>query len=331
MRESSEKETTIQVLTYSNTAVAKIHRESLLVFWFVSLPGSHDTVPGCFERSPPRSPAGLVQTRDLDFTFPTLPSTISRVQEFIASGSTDPAPLIEIVKQDPSVSVNVLRRANSAFYGVRREVDNVDQAVRLLGYVEISSIVLIDGVRELREDFRSHRSLLKRIAHTATFTGRFAQRLVERLEVPDEQARVAFAAGFICEMARLVLLHVAPDRYESLVESSELPLPTAEAEKQIFGESYRTLASRASVQWDLPERISEVLNLVAGAVEQADSSQKTLALVIRAGSDIARRDLEDETALVESGLEEIQNPALENLVGVAAQEASTYAAEIGRF
>lgn len=272
-----------------------------------------------------------METRDLDFTFPTLPSTISRVQEFIASGSTDPAPLIEIVKQDPSVSVNVLRRANSAFYGVRREVDSIDQAVRLLGYVEISSIVLIDGVRELREDFRAHRSLLKRIAHTATFTGRFAQRLIERLEVSDKRTRVAFAAGFICGMARLVLLHVAPDQYESLVESSELPLPTAEAEKRVIGESYRTLAARASVQWELPERISEVLNVVAESAEQADSSKKTLALVIRAGNDIARRDLDDETALAESGLEEIQNPALENLVGVAAQEASTYAAEVGRF
>jgi HD-like signal output (HDOD) protein len=272
-----------------------------------------------------------VQTGDLDFTFPTLPSTISRVQEFIASGSTDPAPLIEIVKQDPSVSVNVLRRANSAFYGVRREVDNVDQAVRLLGYVEISSIVLIDGVRELREDFRSHRTLLKRIAHTATFTGRFAQRLVDRLEVPAEMTRVAFAAGFICGMSRLVLLHVAPDRYESLVESGELLLPTAEAEKRGFGESYRTLASQASVQWDLPERISEVLNLVSGSADEAGSPKKTLALVIRAGSDIARRDLEDDAALAESGLEEIQNPALKNLVGVAAQEASTYAAEVGHF
>lgn len=272
-----------------------------------------------------------MQTRDLDITFPTLPSTISRVQNFIASGQTDPAPLIEIVKQDPSVSVNVLRRANSAFYGVRREIDSIDQAVRLLGHVEISSIVLIDGVREFQEEFRAHTSLLKRIAHTATFTGRFSQEFVRRLEVPDEWTRVAFSTGFICAMARLILLHMAPDQYESFVESQESLLPTAEAEEQTFGESYRTLAPKASAQWELPERISALLDIVAGPIEQAEHPKKTLAVAIRTGSDIAHRDLEDETVVSERSLEEIQNSALENVVDVAAKEASSYAAEVGHF
>lgn len=81
-------------------------------------------------------------------------------EEFIASSQTDPAPLVEIIEQDPSVSVNVLRRVNSAYYGVRREVESIDQAVRLLGCVEISSIVLIQGVNEFQEHFSSHLSLL---------------------------------------------------------------------------------------------------------------------------------------------------------------------------
>lgn len=270
-----------------------------------------------------------VQTRDLDITFPTLPTTTSRVQEFIASGQTDLDPLIEIIKQDPSVSVNVLRRANSAFYGVRREIDSVDQAVRLLGHVEISSIVLIDGVREFQEDFRAHTSLLKRITHTAAFTGRFAQEFVQRLDMPNEWTRVAFSAGFICAISRLILLHVAPDRYETFVESRELLLPTAAAEKQAFGESYRTLAPKASEEWELPEQISEVLDIVAGPVDQAEPPEKTLAIAIRTGSDIAHRDLEDEAVVPDSSFEELQNPALENLVGVAAKKASKYAEEIG--
>ena len=76
------------------------------------------------------------------------PPSALYAEEFIASSQTDPAPLIEIIEQDPSVSVNVLRRVNSAYYGVRREVESIDQAVRLLGFVKISSIVLIQGVND---------------------------------------------------------------------------------------------------------------------------------------------------------------------------------------
>lgn len=187
-----------------------------------------------------------METHSIDVTFPTLPSTISKVEEFIATSQTDPAPLVKIVEQDPSVSVNVLRRVNSAYYGVRREVESIDQAVRLLGFVEVSSIVLIHGVSEFQEHFSSHSSLLRRIAHTAVFTGRFVQQLSRALDVSNEWTRRAFMSGFVCAMARLILLHVAPDRYETLVERSETALPTAEDEEHVFGASYRTLAAAAA-------------------------------------------------------------------------------------
>lgn len=272
-----------------------------------------------------------METQSLDITFPTLPSTISKVEEFIASSQTDPGPLIEIVEQDPSVSVNVLRRVNSAYYGVRREVDSIDQAVRLLGFVEVSSIVLIQGVNEFQEQFSSHSSLLQQIAHTAVFTGRFGQQFTSKLDVPDDWTRRAFLTGFVCAMARLILLHVAPDQYETLVETSEMSLPSAEEEEHAFGASYRTLAPAAATNWELPERICAVLRQVAEPTEKADDPEQILALAVRIGSFLGRRDLEEEPLLPETGLEQVQTPALEELVTEAAQDASTYAAEVGHF
>lgn len=229
------------------------------------------------------------------------------------------------------MSVNVLRRVNSAYYGVRREVESIDQAVRLLGFVEVSSIVLIQGVSEFREHFSSHSSLLRRIAHTAVFTGRFVQQLSRALDVSNEWTRRAFMSGFVCAMARLILLHVAPDRYETLVERSETALPTAEDEEHVFGASYRTLAPAAAANWDLPERICAILQAVAEPTEEADGPEQILALSIRIGSFLGRRDLEDEPLVPETGFEQIQTPALEKLVIEVAQDASTYAAEVGHF
>jgi HD-like signal output (HDOD) protein len=265
----------------------------------------------------------------LDLTFPTLPSTISKVEEFISSSQTDPEPLIEIVEQDPSVSVNVLRRVNSAYYGVRREIESVDQAVRLLGFVEVSSIVLIQGVNEFQEHFSSHSSLLRRIAHTAVFTGRFGQKFSTALDMPHEWRRRAFLTGFVCAMSRLILLHVAPDRYETLVETSDMPLPPAEDEKDAFGASYRTLAPTAAAHWELPERICATLREAAHPTEEADGPKQILAVSIRTGSFLGRRDLDDEPLIPENGLDQIQTSALEELVTEVARDASTYAAEVG--
>jgi hypothetical protein len=75
----------------------------------------------------------------------------------------------------------------------------------------------------------------------------------------------------------------------------------------------------------------KIPTVVAGPVEQAEPPEKTLAVAIRTGSGIAHRDLEEETGVPDSSLEEVQDPALENLVGVAAKNASTYAEKVGHF
>lgn len=270
-----------------------------------------------------------METTTLDISFPTLPSTMSEVEEFIASGQTDPEPLIDIIKRDPSTSVNVLRRANSAYYGVQREVDSVGQAVRLLGFIEVTSIVMLDGVNEMREQFTANADLLRRIMHTSVFTGRFAQQLARQLGLADEWTRPAFSAGFIHVMGRLVLLYSAPDRYETLVEAQDELLPGADAERRVFGESHRTLAPRASDHWNLPDRIHSILESAADPSDLSDDDRKTLAIAIRTGSRLAQQDLAGEPFAPAEVLPQIDNSSFEEVVLEAAEDAKEYASSVG--
>ncbi|WP_232798295.1 HDOD domain-containing protein [Salinibacter altiplanensis] len=269
--------------------------------------------------------------QDLALTFPTLPSTISKVEEFIASGQTDPAPLVEIVERDPSVSLNVLRRVNSPYHGLQREVESIDRAVRLLGFVEVSSIAMIEGVEELQDHFDSHSTLLRQIAHSAVFTGRFAQGLTEALDVGEDWARIAFSAGFLHAMGRLVLLHIQPDRYATLAEADTRPLPGTEAETHAFGENYRTLAPQAADHWNLPERICSVLQIAANPTDRPESPGKTLGVSIQNGSDLARRDLTEDFAGSLETAGETSAADIDHLVAKVAQDASLYASEVGHF
>ena len=180
----------------------------------------------------------------LEASFPTLSSTIKEVEELIASGQTDPEPLIEIVKGCPSMSLNILRRANSAYYGLRHEVESVEQAVRLLGFIEVTSIVILEGANEMRDQLTNHTDLLDRILRVSSFTGRFAQQLARKLDLVNEWTRLSFSVGLIHAMGRLVLLHTAPDPYGTLADERDAPLPAADDEHRLFGESHRTLALR---------------------------------------------------------------------------------------
>jgi HD-like signal output (HDOD) protein len=275
-----------------------------------------------------------MEIKTLDLTFPTLPSTMVEVEKLIASGRTDPGLLVDIVKRDPSTSVDVLRRANSAYYGLRHEVECVEHAIRLLGFIEVTSIAMIEGVNEMQEQLTTRRDLVNPIMHASVFTGRFAQQLTHQLELATEWTRLAFSAGLIHVICRLVLLYSAPDQYELLAETQDMSLPEADAERRRFGESHRTLAPLACNHWGLPDRICSVLR---GAVDPSDLStgqRRTLAVAIRVGSLLARRDLACEPFVPSQALPQIEtsmseDSMFEKFAVRAAEDATDYTSNVG--
>lgn len=270
-------------------------------------------------------------TDTLDVSFPTLPTTIEEVEELIATGETDPDRLIEIVKQCPSTSVNVLRRANSAYYGLRHEVESVEQAVRLLGFIEVTSIVILEGANEMRDQLTNHTGLLDRIMHASIFTGRFTQQLVRQLDLADDWVRLSFSVGLIHVMGRLVLLYSDPDQYGPLADGQDASLPAAADERRLFGESHRTLALLASEHWGFSDRICSVLRGTIALSDLPEGRRRTLAVTTRAGSALAQRDLEGDSFELPDDLPMAETGLSEELVVVAAEDAKNYSANLGAF
>ena len=91
------------------------------------------------------------QEPNLEIRFPPLSRTVSEVSAVVdMAESPDTRRLAEIVHADPVTAALVLRRINSAYYGLRRRFSNVQQAVALLGFLEVCDIVLTAGMLKLR-------------------------------------------------------------------------------------------------------------------------------------------------------------------------------------
>ena len=99
------------------------------------------------------SDAFLGETPDFNLRFPPLPKTLEEVSKLISEHAElpDTPRLADIVGADPIVAAFVLRRVNSVHHSVRRSVDDVRKAVRLLGYQEVVNIALAVGMMQLEE------------------------------------------------------------------------------------------------------------------------------------------------------------------------------------
>jgi HD-like signal output (HDOD) protein len=80
-------------------------------------------------------------------TLPPLPKSVVEIQKITSDPNGSIADLIKVVKDDPMLTANLLKAANSPLYGFSRQIKNVDQAVSLFGMSTVKGFAVASAVR----------------------------------------------------------------------------------------------------------------------------------------------------------------------------------------
>lgn len=77
---------------------------------------------------------------------PQMPMPVQKVLAYIGNPDADLRQLARIIEFDPGLTVNVLRMANSSFFGGAGKVTTVKEALMRLGLHRIYQLVIASGV-----------------------------------------------------------------------------------------------------------------------------------------------------------------------------------------
>ena len=76
----------------------------------------------------------------------TLPSTVVELLSLLGDATTCAEEVKRIIERDPAMTANVLKLGNSAFYGVRREISCVRDALVLMGNRSVAALSFATGM-----------------------------------------------------------------------------------------------------------------------------------------------------------------------------------------
>lgn len=187
---------------------------------------------------------------------PTLPEVPMRILQLIASEESSMGDISRIVERDPSLTANILRVANSPYYGMRQKVGSLKLALTMLGMSEIINIVTsISIVRLFPTRRRSNFDRLK-FWHHSFGCAAGARMLAADLEFDTKG--VEFVAGLLHDIGKLVLdqyFHARLREIRKLREKEGMSL--LEAETRAIGVDHATLGSWLAQRWDLPASLIE--------------------------------------------------------------------------
>lgn len=190
---------------------------------------------------------------------PALPATAAQILQLAADPRANARQLADIIEQDPGLSAQVLRYANSSLYGYSGKIKNLQTAIaRVLGFEFVLNMALGFSIgKSLRVPQDGPFGLDAFWKHSV-----YAGRLVEELAVklPRKQAiprGTAYLAGLLQNLGRLVLGHTFQPEFFILNRFAQAnpDMPTCELERHVLGVTHDQIGAWLMEAWGLPQEL----------------------------------------------------------------------------
>ena len=239
---------------------------------------------------------------------PPIPQAAQRALALIRTPESNASTLARIIEVDQVLTTQLLRWANSAYYGMESRIASVQQAIVVLGLDVIQELIMTYSFSDrLYKPLPGYDLQRGELWQHALGTAIGAKLISKQLHLKIDED--AYFAGLLCDVGKLV--------FEKLLREPGLNRSTwgqhsfLELERSNFGLDHAMLGAEIARQWQLPENLATAIahhhepqaaedhQLLVATVHVADVSMMILGIGI--GIDGLCYPLE-ETALKRLGM-----------------------------
>jgi len=185
---------------------------------------------------------------------PAPPETAARIVRACGDPDIGANKLSRIVASDPILTAEILRTANSAFFGFKHKVTTAQSAVTVLGNRALRSIALCFAVRDSVQPGAVPGLDIVSYWEDALRHAVAARILSTRMRLDTEEA---FTVGLLQEFGLLAMFYAQPDECHRWPNMRPMhPEERRKEEHQVFGTTHDQVGKMLAKTWALPEEIS---------------------------------------------------------------------------
>lgn len=193
-------------------------------------------------------------------TLPAMPSVTMELMLAFTDEELETETLARKLSRDQALVARVLRVANSPFYGLRRQICTVQEAIVVLGLSSVRMLVTAAAVigqfptRERRDDLHAFWQHSIGVACCAKV-------LCEHVgEHVGENHDTAFVCGLLHDIGRLVLVHYYPLQYAQVEDYCVLEdVSRLDAERAVLGLDHAAIGAALVAHWNFPQQIQQAV------------------------------------------------------------------------
>jgi len=184
-------------------------------------------------------------------SLPQFPENIISVQRLIENPESEITDIARYISMDPALTADLLKIVNSAQYMLSKKVDNITDAVKMVGMQGIKNLLYSYGtLKLLGEDTPEKKTLWEHSYKTAFFAYNLVRNFVKDNDMLDD----AYVGGILHDMGKIVFSNVHPallERINNFCKDKGLPATTFE--DLSAGMNHSEIGAAIAEKWNFPD------------------------------------------------------------------------------
>ncbi|MBQ7220472.1 MAG: HDOD domain-containing protein [Synergistaceae bacterium] len=183
----------------------------------------------------------------------SFPQFVMETMKKLNDPESNAADVAQSLSRDEGLVLRILKLANSAAYGMTRNISNISEAIALLGYKSVSNIILAATVYSAMDKglsgYALDRGELWRHSLMVAYTSRKLAQITDKVSTED-----AYVGGLLHDIGKVILNDYVRFGYGIIVKMvEEKHIPFTEAEQKVLGFDHSAIGEILVGKWDMPE------------------------------------------------------------------------------
>jgi len=189
----------------------------------------------------------------------SLPDVVMRANELIDSETSGVESIAEVIALDPSLTAQLLRLVNSAFYGLPSKIETISRAITVIGVQELRSLILSASAVEVFNKVAPEAIDMNDFWFRSVYVGLAAK----QLSGDRRRAEMFFLMGLMHDVGKIVLFMkndaIANQMLREAVASGK---SLQQIEKETMGFTLSQVSSALLQNWGLAETLYEPISIM---------------------------------------------------------------------
>ena len=186
-------------------------------------------------------------------TLPQFPENIVNLQKLLSDPNHEVSEIAREISVDPSMTADLLKLVNSAQFMLPKRVDNIVEAVKLVGTKGVRNLLYSYGTQKvLGEKYSEMRTMWTHAYRAAFYAYILARSFRKKKELLDD----VYVGGILHDLGQIVIASLHPDLLDRIARvCREKGIPAKLLEDFSVGLNHAEVGALIAKKWNFPDQL----------------------------------------------------------------------------